>query len=202
MITTYAGYDVFAPEIGAPEQAQIVNRFVTQGDFHNAREAYITKETDTIFSIEVYQDNAVDRQTLKDFFKSKKGKLTPFWYISPIPVGRLLQSVSSGTTVTMENTSKLYKLLSQEMFLYFDATSVVSKVVSIAPKFNAEFGSHEEITLTDAILNLTSKDSFVYLMMFVRFDQDTLSIDYDNYKTSSSKLVLKELHAELKSLAL
>lgn len=202
MLTTFLGYDIFAPVIGVSEQMSSTNIITTIGNIHQARQFNTKRETDTTFSLVVFQENFLERQTLKDFFIGKKGKLTPFWYYNPIPIGKVLQAETSGTEVLVNFTSKLFKFASQDMFLYFPDSDFATRLTGVAPQYSDLYKNYEALTLRDTITTPINAEDQVYLLTFVRFDQDMLSIDYDNFKTSKSSIKLKELQADLQALNL
>jgi len=197
---TYLTYDMFEPQVKSPEQYSIVNDHMVLGGFNTAREVYVKQMTDIEYSFTTYQDTAEDRKTLKEFFISKRGRLLPFWYISPVPLGRV-QSISE-TSISIEDISLLYWIKYNNLFIYEPITGYKGKVQTIDKRFAGEFGKQEVLNLREPVAAEITEGSFLYIMTFARFDHDSLFFNAESYQTTTTKLKIKELQADIIKLGL
>lgn len=198
-MSTYLGYDIFEPQVKKPHETTIANNYEVLGELHNARETYNKAETNLNFQVIVYQDTHEDRIALKEFFIGKKGKLLPFWYVDPIPIGRVLESTATAT-LKIKDTSLLYRTLYTRLVLYDKNTGFITYVTNNEKAYSEELGKYEILTVAHTPTESIAQDTLLYALIFVRFDSDTLKFEAESYQTSTSALVFKELQAEVKEM--
>ncbi|MEA2000013.1 MAG: hypothetical protein U9N61_11915 [Euryarchaeota archaeon] len=198
---TYLGYDVFSMLLGPTEQNQITNKLKVIGDIQNYRETVVHKETDSRLSFTTYQANFAERSSLRTFFKGKKGKLLPFWYLSPVHIGTIIEDVSAGVSFRMEETGLRRKDQTQAMFIYIPDVQIYTQVLSVTSDDHEDLGRYEDIVTTyDFITSPLSVGTKVYSILFGRFDQDTLTFDFIDNNVSTASITFKELQADLQHL--
>ncbi len=202
-MNTYLSYDIFEPSVKAAEGNTIKNNYELIGKINTNREVFIHEHTIRGYTITLYQDTDIERKELKDFFISKKGKLIPFWYKSPIYSGVLIKDVEiDGTELKFKDTSIIYQNKYSTIFLYDPITNFQTKVLSVNKQFNDEFGKYETLSIRETPGVLIPSGTKFYLLTFCRFDNDGLTLDAESFNTSTATITLKGLDADVTKLQL
>lgn len=192
---TYLGYEIFDPAPRVILSQDIVNDHIIRGLVWQKQNKVSPENTERILQLSLVQEGQTERAELREFFKSVRGRLTPFWISSKRTDYRLVVGSGTGQTTLLVNSAAGFQevnFLKRHLLLANGQMTRVTAGENEPP--NSRFTIDD--VLTDD-LPLNSPVSNFYL---VRFETDSLAMDADelshNPVTTTAVIRLREVQGE------
>lgn len=188
---TYAGYEVFDVRPISPARQSFVLNYVLLGRDLQARKKYIFEEENDIFELEYLLSGLSDIALFRNFFRSKKGKLTPFWIKSWKNDYKLIQEAPASSTSLVVETSYLEYTFPFKRHIYIPSLNHYAKITGVQTN-----PDNQTLLINNPLPNTLPAGSIIMNIYLVRFDTDTLVFEHKDKNVTYVRLRFKELQEE------
>lgn len=195
----YLGYDIFDlyPLIEGMDN-DLKNSFVMVGDEAKKQVKNALQPTETTFKWTYFCKSLKEARKLRDFFREKSGRLTPFWLPSfKNDVLFAEPAVAGDTQMLWQNAQRKYTLKSTKRHIYIRKEQWAAKITGITMFGNYEFGN-ETIILSQALpINVSIENPpRVENLYLVRLSSDEFRLEKYGAKYFTVTFGFKELQGE------
>ena len=189
--STYAGFEVFDIQPLKPANQSFTLRYLVLGKDMQVRKKYVFEGERDRFEYEYLLKDLGEIATFRDFFRRKKGKLTPFWIKSGKRDYKLIQSAPTNSQTLVVEKSYLEYTFPFRRHIYIPYLDHYARITSV------QDNPDNQTLVIDSPLpaDLPAGETIMNLYL-VRFDTDTLVFEFRDRNVAFVKLSFVELQEE------
>ncbi|WP_041963460.1 hypothetical protein [Sulfurospirillum cavolei] len=190
---TYKGHEIFPYIPLVDDQNNIIsNPYVLVGKEAKKQTKTILQPTNRQFAWTFSAKTLAEAKAMRAWFRSKYGRLTPFWLRSYKNDVTLTQQSATGSMLLYaKKTQRNFGLYGQKRHLLIPDLSFAAKITSVVFA-DATVNSDEVLTLDTALSNTVFTQRIEYLYL-VRFNSDEFVLEKDGvrFKTTFNFIELQ-----------
>jgi hypothetical protein len=189
----YATYDVLNIKPEFEPNYTHTNEFALLGKSYNKRLKYNFFNQEETIDFDYFLQSEIDIYNFRNFFRDQQGRFNKFW----LPSWKIDFTVQNAYSIG--STALIVSGVNAKYMAH------IARHIFIEPDFYAKVDSYTIIDENTVTLNLDTPitrdlvaGEAISNLYFVRFDQDDLAIEYDNFDFSNAKISckFKELQPE------
>lgn len=197
-MATYLGLDIFELEPREVIAEDIRNDYFVRGQVWQKQDKVVREKTERSIEYVLIQRNQAERATLRQFFDSKLGRVTPFWVKSYITDYRTkVLAITGEDSITVKTEFGIAELLLLTRHVFIPVTNDFRRIAGVATGTTKD----ELVIILDSGISADlPPNSAIQNLYFSRFETDNLDIETNGLShrpvTTTSLVRFRELQKE------